>query len=60
VGLDGQSVFDLDLASDLDPAANRAGCSIVTRDADGWHSRLEAVRLPVTPIEDQPWGMRSG
>jgi len=24
---------------------------------DDWHARFVAARLPVTPIEDMPWGM---
>jgi catechol 2,3-dioxygenase-like lactoylglutathione lyase family enzyme len=51
------SVFDLDLAPGIDPDRNGAGCYIITPDADAWHARLTATGLPVTPIEDQPWGM---
>ena len=57
VEFDDQSVFDLDAVS-IDPARNGAGCYLVVQDADGWHDRLTAAGLPVTPIEDQPWGMR--
>lgn len=52
-----QSVFDLDLIADMTPETNHAGCYIITTDADAWHSRLVAAGLPVTPIEDKPWGM---
>jgi catechol 2,3-dioxygenase-like lactoylglutathione lyase family enzyme len=52
-----QSVFDLDVIADLDPAANYAGCYIIAADVDAWHARLVAAGLPVTPVEDQPWGM---
>ena len=48
----------LDPVADLDTAANRAGCYLVTGDADAWHARMAAAGLPVTPIADQPWGMR--
>jgi uncharacterized glyoxalase superfamily protein PhnB len=58
VQLDGQSVFDLDLIPGMDPATNHAGCYIVTRDADAWHGRLLAAGLPVSALEDKPWGMR--
>ena len=58
VDVDGQSVLDLDLVPGLDPSANHAGCYVVTGDADGWHARLSAAGLPVTPIGNQPWGMR--
>ena len=27
-------------------------------DADAWHTRMSAAGLDVTPIADQPWGMR--
>jgi uncharacterized glyoxalase superfamily protein PhnB len=58
VDYDGQSVFDLDVAADFDPAANRAGCYLITADADAWHDRMMTAGLPVTSIADQPWGMR--
>ena len=58
VDYDGQSVFDLDTATDLDPATNRAGCYLIANDADAWHARMQAGGLPVTPIANQPWGMR--
>jgi uncharacterized glyoxalase superfamily protein PhnB len=52
------SVFDLDLNEGIDPANNGAGCYIIADDADAWHTRLSAAELPVTPIDDKPWGMR--
>ena len=58
VHLDGQSVFDLDLIAEMDPATNHAGCYIITNDADTWHARLGAAGLPVSALEDRPWGMR--
>lgn len=58
VDFDGQSVFDLDGIPDLDPAANHAGCYLIAADADGWHARMTVDQLPVSSIEDQPWGMR--
>jgi len=57
VHLDGQSVFDLDLIAEMDPATNHAGCYIITDDADAWHARLGAAGLPVSALEDRPWGM---
>ena len=57
VNYDGQSVFDLDVV-DTDPARNRAGCYLIVQDVDGWHARMAADGLPVTALEDQPWGMR--
>ena len=53
----GQSVFDLDVV-DIDPARNGAGCYLIVRDPDGWQARMAADGLPVTGLEDQPWGMR--
>ncbi|MCU1387068.1 MAG: bleomycin resistance protein [Ilumatobacteraceae bacterium] len=58
VHFNGQSVFDLDLIAGMDPTTNHAGCYIITADADAWHTRLVAAGLPVTAIEDRPWGMR--
>jgi len=55
---DGQSVFDLDAFGDLEPSANNAGCYLVVEDADVWHGRLLDAGFTVTPIADQPWGMR--
>ena len=57
VDYDGESVFDLDAAPGMDPALNRAGCYLITRDADDWHARMRAAGLAVTDIADQPWGM---
>ena len=37
-----QSVFDLDLISNMDPSANHAGCYIITADADEWHCRFSS------------------
>ncbi len=38
VHLDDQSVFDLDLIPDMDPATNHAGCYIITGDVDAKRS----------------------
>lgn len=57
VEYNGQSVFDLDVV-DIDPERNRAGCYLVVDDPDAWHARMTAAELDVSPIEDQPWGMR--
>lgn len=58
VDFDGQSVFDLDAAPELDRAANRAGCYLITEEADAWHARMADAGLAVTALADQPWGMR--
>lgn len=59
VTYDDESVFDLDVAEpSLETAANRAGCYLITEEADQWHQRLAGLGLPVTDLEDKPWGMR--
>jgi uncharacterized glyoxalase superfamily protein PhnB len=58
VDFDGQSVFDLEEAPDLDITANRAGCYLITGDAELWHARMADAGPPVTALADQPWGMR--
>jgi uncharacterized glyoxalase superfamily protein PhnB len=58
VDLDGQSVFDLDGVPEMDPTENRAGCYLIAEDTEAWHARLSEAGLPVTPLADQPWGMR--
>jgi uncharacterized glyoxalase superfamily protein PhnB len=57
VHLNDQSVFDLDLIADTDPARNGAGCYMIVNDVDDWHARVTAAGLAVTAVEDQPWGM---
>jgi hypothetical protein len=52
-----QSVFDLDLTAELDPATNHAGCYVIIDEVDEWHTRFVAAGLRVTPVEDMPWGM---
>jgi uncharacterized glyoxalase superfamily protein PhnB len=42
----------------MDPATNKAGCFLIVPDSDDWHARLAAAGLPVSAIEDMPWGMR--
>lgn len=54
----GENVFDLDNVTNLDPHTNGAGCYLVVPDVEEWHGQLDAAGLPVTPLEDQPWGMR--
>jgi hypothetical protein len=57
VHLHDQSAFDLNLVPGTDPARNGAGCYIILDDVDGWHEQLVAAGLPVTAVEDMPWGM---
>lgn len=54
---EGESTFDLDL-TDLDPAANRASCYIVTDDVDGWHGRVTSAGVAATVVAEMEWGMR--
>lgn len=58
VDYDGQSVFDLSVEEDMDPASNRSGCYLITTDGDAWHERMATAGLPVSSLDDQPWGMR--
>ena len=54
-----ESVFDLDVVDPPAAAGAEASiCYLTVRDADGWHSRLDDAGLSVSPLEDQPWGMR--
>ena len=46
VSLNDQSVFDLDLVESTDPAANGAGCYIITDDVEPWHERLRCPGFP--------------
>ena len=52
-----ESVFDLGHVERLDPSTNAAGCYLIVPDVEDWHSQLVGAGLPVTPVEDQPWGM---
>ena len=58
VDFDGQSVFDLSVEADMDPATNHSACYLITPDADAWHERMRDAGLDVTAHADQPWGMR--
>jgi uncharacterized glyoxalase superfamily protein PhnB len=59
VSYDDESVFDLDAAEPtLDVAVNKAGCYLITAEAEQWHERLAGLGLAVTEPEDMPWGMR--
>jgi catechol 2,3-dioxygenase-like lactoylglutathione lyase family enzyme len=57
VEYDGQSVFDFDVV-DIDPERNGAGCYLIVDDADAWHTRMTSAGLEVSPIQDEPCGMR--
>ena len=57
VEYDEESVFDLGRSREVTPDSNGAGCFIIVPDVDGWHQEMSAKGLPVTPVEDLPWGM---
>jgi catechol 2,3-dioxygenase-like lactoylglutathione lyase family enzyme len=52
------SVFDLGVNPTIDPKRNGAGCFLIVPNVDAWHSRMTAKDVPVTSIQDMPWGMR--
>ena len=52
-----ESVFDMGRSPQVTPDSNGAGCFIIVPDVDGWHDEMSAKGLPVTPVEDMPWGM---
>lgn len=59
VSYEGESVFDLDEAGPaLVTSANKAGCYLVTAATDEWHRRLDDAGVPVSVLDDKPWGMR--
>lgn len=57
VDVDDRSVFDVDAVT-MDAEHNHAGCYLIVEDVDGWHARMTAAALDVTPVDDMPWGMR--
>ena len=54
---DDESVFDLDSGEHVEPRTNRSGCYLIVPRVDEWHTEMVAAELPVTKVEDQPWGM---
>ncbi|HEX3630230.1 MAG TPA: VOC family protein [Candidatus Dormibacteraeota bacterium] len=58
VSFEGHGMFDLELVPHMDPATNGAGCYIIPKDVNEWHARMSAAGLPVTPVQEEPWGMR--
>lgn len=49
----------LSLVDGLDPAANSAAAYVHVDDVDRWHGALDAASPgTITPLADQPWGMR--
>ena len=58
VSFDEQSVFDLDLVEGFDPAANCAGCYIITNNTEDWHRHSTVAGMTGTSIGGMPWGLR--
>lgn len=54
----GEELLHLALVSDLDRGANRAAGYLHVQDALDWHRAWASAGVTVSPIEDQPWGMR--
>jgi hypothetical protein len=57
VEYDDESVFDLDRCPQITPDTMGGGCYLIIRDVDRLHAELSTKDLPVTPVEDVPWGM---
>src|SRR5262245_41787261 len=55
---DDESVFDLDHVAHVEPTTNAAGCYLIVPNVEDWHADLGSAGLPITPLVDQPWGMR--
>jgi catechol 2,3-dioxygenase-like lactoylglutathione lyase family enzyme len=55
---DGAELVHLALHPSVDPAMNPSACYVHVADVQDWHGRLAAAGLPVTPVRDEPWGMR--
>ena len=54
---EGEELVHLAAVPSLDPETNLSACYIHICDVQGWHDRLGAAGLPVTPVRDEPWGM---
>ena len=55
---DDESVFDLGLEPEMDPATNKAGCYVIVPVPDEWHALFTDLRYPVTELRDEDYGMR--
>ena len=54
----GHEVAHLVVVPGLDPASNHAATYLHVPDVDSWHAELDRAGVPVTPLRDEPWGMR--
>ena len=55
---DGGELLHLVAAPELDRAANRSACYLHCPHTDEWHEQWSEAGLPVSMLEDRPWGMR--
>lgn len=54
----GGEILHLALASDLEPADNRAAGYFHVQDVAPWHSAWAEAGITLGPVEDLPWQMR--
>ena len=54
----GDEVLHLARPDAFDRAANRAAGYFHVQDADAWHRAWTEAGVEVSPVVDQPWGMR--
>ena len=54
----GDEVLHLARADDFDREANRAAGYLHVQDVDAWHGSWVDAGVDVSPLVDQPWGMR--
>lgn len=54
----GRELLHLAGADDLDPVRNQSAAYVNTPEADDWHRAWTDAGLPVSAIDDQPYGMR--
>lgn len=55
---DGEELLHLVHSPDLDPDNNRAACYLHCSFAEVWHREWADAGLPVSLLEDRPWGKR--
>jgi len=55
---EGEEIVHLAVHPTVDPDTNPSACYLHVRDVRDWHDRLAAAGLPVTPVREEPWGMR--
>ena len=55
---DEESVFDLGLELDMDPATNKSGCYVIVPVPDDWHTMFTDLRYAITELRDEDYGIR--